>query len=48
MFNIEHINKIADEISSEIVEKIVGTKANASSVSAIVSDVSKKRMQKFI
>ena len=46
--SIEHINKIADEISSEIVEKIVGTKANASSVSAIVSDVSKKRMQKFI
>ena len=46
--SIEHINKIAIETSSEIVEKIVGTKANSSSVSAIVGDISKKRMQKFI
>ncbi len=46
--SIEHINKIAVETSSEIVEKIVRTRANASSVSAIVGDVSKKRMQKFI
>ena len=46
--SIEHINKIAIETSSEIVEKIVATKANSSSVSAIVGDISKKRMQKFI
>ena len=46
--SIEQINKIAIETSSEIVEKIVGTKANSSSVSAIVGDISKKRMQKFI
>ena len=42
--SIEHINKIAIETSSEIVEKIVGTKANSSRISAIVGDISKKRI----
>ena len=46
--SVEHINKIAMETSSEIVEKIVGTKANVSSVSAIVNEISKKRMKTFI
>ena len=45
--SIEHINKIAIETSSEIVEKIVGTKANSSSVSAIVGDISKKRVDQY-
>ena len=46
--SIEDINKIAIETSSEIVRKIVGTEVNASSVSAIVEDTSKKEITKYI
>ena len=46
--SVEDINKIAIEASSEIVSEIVGTKVNASSVSAIVEDVSKKEITKYI
>ena len=46
--SIEDINKIAIETSSEIVRKIVGTEVNASSVSAIVEDISKKEITKYI
>ena len=46
--SIKDINKIAIETSSEIVRKIVGTEVNASSVSAIVEDASKKEITKYI
>jgi len=46
--SIKDINKIAIEVSSEIVRKIVGTEVNASSVSAIVEDISKKEITKYI
>ena len=43
--DIKNVNKIAIEISSEIVRKILNIEANVSSVSAIVEDVSKKKLQ---
>ena len=43
--SIKNVNKIAIEISSEIVRKILNIEANVSSVSAIVEDVSKKKLQ---
>ena len=46
--SIKDINKIAIGTSSEIVRKIVGTEINASSVSAIVKDISKKEITKYI
>ena len=46
--SIEDINKIAIETSSEIVRKILGTEVNASSVSAIVEDISKREITKYI
>ena len=46
--SIKDINTIAIETSSEIVRKIVGTEVNASSVSAIVEDISKKEITKYI
>ncbi len=46
--SIKDVNKIAIEASSEIVRKIVGTEVNASSVSAIVEDISKKEITKYI
>ena len=46
--SIENINKIAIETSSEIVRKILGTEVNASSVSAIVEDISKREITKYI
>ncbi len=45
--SIKDINKISIEVSSEIVRKMVGTEVNASSVSAIVDDVSKKEIIKY-
>ena len=46
--SIKNINKIAIETSSEIVRKILGTEVNASSVSAIVEDISKREITKYI
>ena len=46
--SIEDINRIAIETSSEIVRKIIGTEVNASSVSAIVKDISKKEIVRYI
>ena len=46
--SIKDINEIAIEISSEIIRKIIGAKVNASSVSAIVEDISKKEVTKYI
>ena len=43
--SIKHINKIAIEISSEIVRKIMGAEVNASNISTIVDDISKKKIQ---
>ena len=46
--SLESIKKIAVEISSEIVKKIIDTELNKSNVSAIVEDISKKRLEKQI
>jgi F-type H+-transporting ATPase subunit b len=46
--SIKDINKICIETSSEIVKKMVGTEVNTGSVSAIVEDVSKKEIIKYI
>ena len=46
--SIEDINKIAIVASSEIVRKMVNTDVNTSSVSAIVEDISKMEITKYI
>ena len=46
--SIKDINKIAIETSSEIIRKMVGTEVNNSSVSAIVEDISKREIEKYI
>jgi F-type H+-transporting ATPase subunit b len=46
--SIKDINKISIETSSEVVRKMVGTEVNTSSVSAIVEDISKKEIIKYI
>ena len=43
----EKINRIAIEVSSELVKKIIGTEINNSSISAIVDDLSKKNGDKY-
>jgi F-type H+-transporting ATPase subunit b len=45
--SISNINKIAVEISSEIIKLILGTEVNKSNVSAIVEDVTKKEAQRL-
>ena len=46
--SISNINKIAVEISSEIINRIISTEVNKSNVSAIVNDVSKRKIEKYI
>jgi len=45
--SLSNINKIAIKTSSEIIKQMIGTEANLSNVSAVVEDISKKRMQKI-
>jgi len=46
--SINNINKIAIETSTEIVKSIMEVELNKSSISAIVKDVSKKRIEKYL
>ena len=43
----EEINKIAIETSSELIQKLIGTEVNNSSISAIVDDLSKRSGDKY-
>ena len=40
------INKIATEITNDLLKKIIGTNSNMSNVAAIVEDISKKKVGK--
>jgi len=42
------INKIAVEVSSEVIKQLVGTSVNMSNVSAIIEDISKKKVEKYL
>jgi F-type H+-transporting ATPase subunit b len=42
--SIQNVNKIAVEISSEIIKQVIGSEVNASNASAIIEDISKRRM----
>jgi len=46
--SISSINKIAVEVSSELIRQIVGAEMNMSKVSAIVEDISKKKVEKHL
>jgi F-type H+-transporting ATPase subunit b len=43
----EKINKIAVETSSDLIQKLIGAEINSSSISAIVDDFSRKKMDKY-
>ena len=42
-----NITKIAAEASAEIITQIIDTEVNKSNVSAIVSDITKRKMEKY-
>ena len=44
---INKINKIAIETSSELLEKLIGSGVNNSSISAIVDDLSRRNGDKY-
>ena len=46
--SISNINKIAVEVSSEVIKQLIGTSVNLSNVSAIVEDISKKKVEKHL
>ena len=43
----EKINKIAVETSADLLQQLIGAEINSSSISAIVDDLSKKKMGKY-
>jgi len=43
----EKVNKIAIEMTSQLIKKLIGAEVNASSISAIVDDLSKKDREKY-
>ena len=43
----EKINRIAIETSADLIHKLIGIDVNSSSISAIVNDLSKKKMDKY-
>jgi len=43
----EKINKIAIEISADLIQQLIGIKVNNSSISAIVDNISKKKMNEY-
>ena len=43
--SLESISKISKEISSEVIKKVLNTEINESNLSAIVEEVSKKRLK---
>ena len=43
----EKINRIAIETSADLIHKLIGIDVNSSSISAIVDDLSKKKMDKY-
>ncbi len=46
--SINSINNISQEITSNIIEKISGDKLNESSIKAVVEDISKKNIGKYL
>ena len=46
--SISNIGDIAVETSTEIIRQIINTEANKSNVSAIVNDITKNEMKKYI
>ena len=43
----EKINKIAVETSADLLHQLIGAEVNSSSISAIVDDLSRKKMDKY-
>ena len=43
----EKINKIAMETSADLLQQLIGVDVNSSSISAIVDDLSRKKMAKY-
>ena len=43
----EKINRIAVETTTDLLQKLIGVDVNSSSISAIVDDLSKKKMNKY-
>ena len=46
--SINSINVISQEIASNIIEKLSGDKLNESNIKAVVEDISKKKVGKYL
>ena len=43
----EKIRKIAEETSSDLLQQLIGAEVNSSSISAIVEDLSRKKIDEY-
>jgi len=46
--SISNVGKISEEITAEVIKKIISTEVNKSSVSAIVNEITKKKVNKHL
>jgi len=46
--SISNIGKISTEITTAVIKQIINTEVNQSNVSAIVNDIAKKKIEKYI
>ena len=46
--SLSNMNNIAAEISAEVIKQVINTEVNKSNVSAIVNDLAKREMEKYI
>ena len=46
--SVSNINHIATETTAEIIKQIIDTEVNKSNVSAIISDITKRKMEKYL
>ena len=45
--SMKRLTKISEDITSNIIEEITGDKLNESSIKAMISEVSKKKVDKY-
>ena len=46
--SVSDINKIAEELTSEILKELVNTEVNKSNITAVIGDLTKKKFEKYI
>ena len=46
--SVDNINKIAAEISNEVIKNTLGSQGNMSNITAVVEEISKTKLKKYL